>query len=175
MSFTSSFENTNVVPDPKILFWIPASVAEAAHVTPNGTKMLLAYSVKTFFINGKLAVINGLRKLRNSHFWLITFLIVPFNKYRLFSKDLITFMIPFISLYVSVIPIIADITFLPSALNPDLGATFPIFFPIIFQSASSLGTKRLTHPPNLRQLNFWKFYISSWTNWRNFTYFWNLS
>ena len=116
--------------------------------------MLLAYSVRTFFINGKLAVINGLRKLRNSHFWLITFLIVPFNKYRLFSKDLITFMIPFISLYVSVIPIIADITFLPSALNPDLGATFPIFFPIIFQSASSLGTKRLTHPPNLRQLNF---------------------
>ena len=143
MSFTSSFENTNVVPDPKILFWIPASVAEAA-VTPNGTKMLLAYSVRTFFINGKLAVINGLRKLRNSHFWLITFLIVSFNKYRLFSKDLITFMIPFISLHVSVIPIIADITFLPSALNPDLGATFPIFFPIIFQSASSLGTKRLT-------------------------------
>ena len=63
--------------------------------------MLLANGVSTFFINGKPAAINGLRKLRNP--WLVVFLVVPFNKIPLFSKDLISFIISFISLIVSVI------------------------------------------------------------------------
>ena len=45
-----------------------ASVAEAAAVYPNGTKTLLTVGVSTFFINGRLAVINGLKNLRNSPF-----------------------------------------------------------------------------------------------------------
>ena len=43
---------------------IGASVAAAA-VNPNEIKTLLANGVSTFFINGKLAVINCLQKLRN--------------------------------------------------------------------------------------------------------------
>ena len=40
MSFISSFENIKVVvPDPYIFFWIPASIAKAAAVLPNGAKM----------------------------------------------------------------------------------------------------------------------------------------
>ena len=56
-----------------------ASVAEAAAVNPNCAKMLLANSVSTFFINGKPPVINGLRKLRKSLSWLLTFLVISFN------------------------------------------------------------------------------------------------
>ena len=41
------------------------SFVDAAAVNPNGTKTLLAKWVSTLFINGKPAVINGLRKLRN--------------------------------------------------------------------------------------------------------------
>ena len=47
------------MPDPKVLFWIAASVAEAAAVNPIDTKMLLANGVSTFFINGKAVVIDG--------------------------------------------------------------------------------------------------------------------
>ena len=37
MSFISSFEIIKVfVPEPCIFFWIPASIAEAAAVIPNG-------------------------------------------------------------------------------------------------------------------------------------------
>ena len=37
MPFTSSFENNNVVlPDPNILLWIAASVADAASVSIKG-------------------------------------------------------------------------------------------------------------------------------------------
>ena len=78
-----------------------ASVAEAAAVTPNDNKTLLANGVSTFFINGNLAVINGLRKLRNISSWLVIFLVVPFNKIHLFSKDLIIFIVVFISLFVN--------------------------------------------------------------------------
>ena len=56
---------TAVVPDPKFIFLIAASVAEAAAVKPNGIKTLYANGVRAFFINGKPADINGLRKLRN--------------------------------------------------------------------------------------------------------------
>ena len=47
------------MPDPKVLFWIAASVAEAAAVNPIDTKTLLANGVSTFFINGKAVVIDG--------------------------------------------------------------------------------------------------------------------
>ena len=40
----------------------------------------------------------------NFPFWLVIFLVVPFNEISLFSKDLITFIISFISLFVRVIP-----------------------------------------------------------------------
>ena len=62
-----------------------------------------AIGVSTFFINGKAVVINGLRKLSDPPSWLVIFLVVPFSKIPLFSKDLITFTISFISLFVNVI------------------------------------------------------------------------
>ena len=63
------FENINVVrPDPKFFFLIPASLAEATVVIPNGTKTLLAKGITTLLINGKHFVINGRRKLRNPSF-----------------------------------------------------------------------------------------------------------
>ena len=49
----------------KIFFWIAESAADTATVSPNGVNTLLAGCVSVRFINGKLSVINGLRKLRN--------------------------------------------------------------------------------------------------------------
>ena len=79
-----------------------ASVAETAAVNPEVTKTLLADSLNTFLINGKTTDINSLRKLRNSLFWLVIFLIVSYNKIPPFSKELITSIIYFILLSVSV-------------------------------------------------------------------------
>ena len=90
--------------DPNIFFWIAASVANAVVANPNGNKILLIRCVSTLFINGKPAFINGLRKLRNPSSWVLTFLMVFFNKTPLFSKDLIAFLISFISLFVSISP-----------------------------------------------------------------------
>ena len=67
-----------------MLFGIAASVADAATVFPNGIKPLSANGVSTFFINGKPAVINGSRKLRNPPSWLVIFLKVLFNKIPIF-------------------------------------------------------------------------------------------
>ena len=75
---------TAVVPDPKFIFLIAASVAEAAAIKPNGIKTLYANGVTAFFINGKPADINGLRKLRNPPSSRVIFLVVPFNKTPLF-------------------------------------------------------------------------------------------
>ena len=72
--------------DPKIFFRVAVSVADAAAVNPNGTKILLDDGVGTIFINGKPAVINGLGKLRKVPSSLVTFLVVSFNKIPLFSK-----------------------------------------------------------------------------------------
>ena len=47
---------------------------------------------------------NGLRKFKYPPFWLVVFLVIPFNRVRLFSKNLITFIIPFDSLFVRLIP-----------------------------------------------------------------------
>ena len=80
-------------------------IADAAAIDLNGIKTFLANVVSTFFINGKPAVINGLTKLRNPSSWPVIFLIVPVNKIPLISKDLITFIITFISFFIRVIPV----------------------------------------------------------------------
>ena len=79
--------------------------------------------MSAFFINGKPAVINDLRKLRNPPSRLVIFVVVPFNKIPLFSTKLITFIISFIPLFVRCItePVIDEILlliFLPIILTP---------------------------------------------------------
>ena len=68
ISSISSFEIINIVffaksegrtPVPKILFWIAASVAEAAAVNSNGFETLLAYDLSSFFIKDKPFYSNG--------------------------------------------------------------------------------------------------------------------
>ena len=93
-----------VNPNPKIVFWRAVSIADATVVNPNNTKRFLANDVSTFFIIGKPTEINDLRKLRNSRLWLLIFLVVAFSKTPPFSKELITFIISFISLFVRNIP-----------------------------------------------------------------------
>ena len=49
MSFNSLFEIIKVVvQEPCIFFWIPASIAEAAAVIPNGAKIFFAKGTGTF-------------------------------------------------------------------------------------------------------------------------------
>ena len=55
------------------LFWIVASVTDAAAVNPKGTKTLLDKAKSTFFIEGKPVFTKGPRKLSNPSFWLVTF------------------------------------------------------------------------------------------------------
>ena len=60
ISFISSLEIINVViPDSNIFLWIPASVADAAAVNPNGIKTLLANGFNTFSIKGNPDFSNG--------------------------------------------------------------------------------------------------------------------
>ena len=62
--FISSFEIiTAFIPDPKIFFWIAASVANAAAVNSNGFKTLLANGLSTFFIKGNPVFSNGCKCL----------------------------------------------------------------------------------------------------------------
>ena len=64
MSFISSFEVIKVVvPKPSIFFCIPASAADAAAITPNRIKTLLANGLITFFVNGNPVFNNGPRSL----------------------------------------------------------------------------------------------------------------
>ena len=52
ITFKSFFENIKVfVPDPKILFEIPASVADTVGVNPNGIKTPLGNELSTFKTN----------------------------------------------------------------------------------------------------------------------------
>ena len=76
--------------DPKILFWIVASVADAAAININSIKTFLANRVNTFFINAEPALINGPGKFSNPPSWLIILPVVSFKKIPLFSKDLVT-------------------------------------------------------------------------------------
>ena len=87
-----------------LFFLIVASVADAVAVNPNGINTLLANGVITFFINGRPTFTNGARNLSNLPSCIIILAVVSFNKIPRFSKDLITFIISFISLFVSVIP-----------------------------------------------------------------------
>ena len=87
-----------VLANPKKKIWVSAFAADATAVNHNRIKMRLANSVSTFFINGKPTDIHGQRKLRNSPS-LIIFLEDFFNKNPVFSKELITFTVSFISLF----------------------------------------------------------------------------
>ena len=81
--------------------------------------------MRTIFINGKPAVINGLRKFKNTPSWLVIFLVVAFNKIPLLSKDLTTFVISFNSLFFKVIP---------EPVSDEI--PFLLFLPILLSSAS---------------------------------------
>ena len=60
---------------------IALSVADIATDNPNGNKTFLTNDVNILFINGKSAVINGLRELRNSSSWLVIFLVIFLTKF----------------------------------------------------------------------------------------------
>ena len=72
MSFISLFEIIKVVDEgrlePCICFWVPASIAEAAVVIPNGAKIFFAKGIATF-INGPANLLNSDPK--NSQDWII--------------------------------------------------------------------------------------------------------
>ena len=104
ISSISSVEIINaVMPYPTIFFFIDASLTDTATVNANETKMLLANGMSAFFINSKPTKVNGLIKLRHAPSGIVIILVVPFYKASLFSKDLITFIISFTSLLVSII------------------------------------------------------------------------
>ena len=75
--------------------------AEASTVPPNGNKTFLANGASTFFVNDIRTLIN---EARNHFFVFITFSVVPFNKISLFSEDVVTFEISFISAFADVVP-----------------------------------------------------------------------
>ena len=103
MSSISLFKSiSEVYPDPNIFFRITASVGDVASVNPNITKMHVANGVSTVFIHDKPTEINGVKKFRNPRSWLVIFLVLPFYNIPLFPKDLITFIISFISLFLSI-------------------------------------------------------------------------
>ena len=56
-----------IVPDPKIVLCISASVADAAAVYPKGINILLGNGLLTFFINGSPVFKNGPRSLSRNH------------------------------------------------------------------------------------------------------------
>ena len=58
--------------------------------------------------------------MKNPPSWLVTFVVAPFNKIPVFFKDLITFTISFISLFVRLIPEPVTLLklFLPIILSP---------------------------------------------------------
>ena len=59
MSFISSFEFAKViVREPRIFFWVPASIPEAAAVIPKGAKIFYANGTGTF-ISGPAILLNN--------------------------------------------------------------------------------------------------------------------
>ena len=95
-------------------FWIVASAAYIPDDKPNGVKTLLVNGVSARFIYYKPTIIDGIRKFKNRPYWLVIFLVISFNEIPLFSKDLISFIISFISCFVRVIaePVTDKIPFL---------------------------------------------------------------
>ena len=82
ISFIYSFKVISVViPDPKFIFFNNCTAASV--VNPNGTKILSAYSVSTFFINDNASLTGGPNKLKLPSSWLIIFLALPFKIIRL--------------------------------------------------------------------------------------------
>ena len=77
--------------------WIAASAAYIPDDKPNGIKTLLVNGVSILLINYKPTINDGIRKFKNRPYWLAIFLVVPFDKISLFSRDLITFILSFIS------------------------------------------------------------------------------
>ena len=64
--FISLFKITSVVMiDPKIFFWVAASVADAAAVNPHDIWRLLTNDKSTFFFKDKATFVNGPRKYPN--------------------------------------------------------------------------------------------------------------
>ena len=57
-----------------------------------------------FFINGKPADSNGLKKMRNPHSAQVIFLVGPLDKIPLFSKNIISFIISFFLLLLRISP-----------------------------------------------------------------------
>ena len=109
----------------------------AAAVNSNGFKTFIANGASTFFVIGKPTLINGGRKLpSNPLFRHVIFPLIPFNKISLFSKDLITFIIFFISLFVSVIP--KNIIFLTVEGASTVGTIMSLLF-LIGKAAFTAG------------------------------------
>ena len=65
ISYISSFQNNSSIPEPKVLFWIAAFIADSTVLNSHATKTLLANGLNTFFIYDKLTDINSLRKFKN--------------------------------------------------------------------------------------------------------------
>ena len=63
ISFVSCCSKSKGRPKPKTVSLVPLSAADHAVVNLNGIKTLLANYLSTFFINGKITFINGLRSL----------------------------------------------------------------------------------------------------------------
>ena len=96
--------NYGYCPRPKNFLLIAASSDNAAAVNLRSTRTLFANGVSIFFVNGKATLVNRARKLCIPPSWLLIFLVIPLNNMFLFSKDLLTFAMSFVSLFVSVIP-----------------------------------------------------------------------
>ena len=79
-------------------------------------------------------------------FWLLIFLVVPFNKIPVFSKELVTFIISFASMFVSVIPEPFSLTLLSTFFTP----TYIIFFEKFMIDSNK-------DPPNCISLDSWVF------------------
>ena len=97
--------------------------------------------MSTFFIYYKRTIIDGKRKFKNRLYWLAIFLVISFNEIPLLSKDLITFIISFISWSIRVIPALVTneipfLIFLPIMLIPASTSIslFSFSVPVIFNS-----------------------------------------
>ena len=97
--------------------------------------------MSTLFIYRKPTIIDGKRKFKNRLYWLAIFLVISFNEIPLLSKELITFIISFVSWSVKVIPELVTnevpfLIFLPIMLIPASTSIslFSFSVPVIFNS-----------------------------------------
>ena len=85
-------------------FWIAASAADIPDDKLNAIKTLSAHGVSTLFVYYNPSISDGIGKFKNLLYWLAIFRVVSFNEIPLFSKELLTFKIYFMSWFVRVIP-----------------------------------------------------------------------